>query len=394
MFIQESLFACFALACLVAAGRAVVGGGLGWSIAAGAAAGLALATKETSVIVIPAVLASCAIAWWSLRSPDIPPIAPSHRRSAALASLLGAVVVAGLFYSSFLTAPAALLEPFRAITTYLERGIDPAAHAHPWHYYLSLLAYSASGGLRWSEGVVLVLAVAGGVSGWIAPRATPASDLHRLFWTRAVTAYVVLTTAMFSGIAYKTPWNLLPFYVAAIVLAGIGFAALVRAAKGRALTGLLVAGFAVAALHLGGQAWRASVTYAADPRNPYVYAQTVPDAVRMAARIRDLARLHPNRSDMQVSVIAAPHEQWPLPWYLRTMTNVGYWTAPGDPLALKAPVIVTSMDHADSLDRALDERYVSQFYGLRPDVLMTLYVERGLWDVFLADVTGNASLAP
>ena len=29
---------------------------------------------------------------------------------------------------------------------------------------------------------------------------------------------------------------------------------------------------------------------------------------------------------MQVSVIAQPYEQWPLPWYLRTMPNVGYWT--------------------------------------------------------------------
>jgi hypothetical protein len=35
--------------------------------------------------------------------------------------------------------------------------------------------------------------------------------------------------------------------------------------------------------------------YAADPRNPYVYSQTVPDAVRMAARIRDLAALHADR---------------------------------------------------------------------------------------------------
>jgi len=27
---------------------------------------------------------------------------------------------------------------------------------------------------------------------------------------------------------------------------------------------------------------------------------------------------------------------------------------------------------------------VSEFYGLRPDVLLALYVERGLWDRFLA----------
>ena len=37
----------------------------------------------------------------------------------------------------------------------------------------------------------------------------------------------------------------------------------------------------------------------------------------------------PGRAHMQVSVIAPPYEQWPLPWYLRTMPIVGYWTGPG-----------------------------------------------------------------
>ena len=66
--------------------------------------------------------------------------------------------IAALFYSSFLADPGGVLEPFRAAGTYLDRGVDPADHAHPWHYYLGLLAYSSSGGLRWSEGLVLVLA--------------------------------------------------------------------------------------------------------------------------------------------------------------------------------------------------------------------------------------------
>ncbi len=126
----------------------------------------------------------------------------------------------------------------------------------------------------------------------------------------------------------------------AFALAGVGFAALVETTRSRAMRGVLAAALAIGIVQLGWQAWRAAVTYAADPRNPYVYAQTVPDAVRMAARIRDLAALHADGTRMQVSVIAPPYEQWPLPWYLRTMPNVGYWTAPGDALALQAPVIV------------------------------------------------------
>jgi hypothetical protein len=89
---------------------------------------------------------------------------------------------------------------------------------------------------------------------------------------------------------------------------------------------------------------------------------------------------------MQVSVIAPPHEQWPLPWYLRSMPHVGYWATPGDALALQAPVVVASMHHTAALDDALGEGYVSEYFGLRPEVLLALYIERGLWDRFLAGV--------
>jgi hypothetical protein len=104
----------------------------------------------------------------------------------------------------------------------------------------------------------------------------------------------------------------------------------------------------------------------------------------MAARIRDLAALHREREQMPVTVIAPPDEHWPLPWSLRTMTRVGYWTDARDAPDLNAPVIVSSMGHTDMLDAALGDRYVSEFFGLRPDVLLTLYVERELWDRFLS----------
>ena len=87
---------------------------------------------------------------------------------------------------------------------------------------------------------------------------------------------------------------MLPFYVVAIVLAGVGFSWLVHVSSSACLARAVALAFVLASAQLGWQAWRASVTYAADPRNPYVYAQTVPDAVRMAARIRALAALHPD----------------------------------------------------------------------------------------------------
>lgn len=394
MYIQESLFACFTLAFVIAIGRVAVGGpsarARAWAAAAGVAAGLAAATKETSVIVLPSALAACAIAWRSL-APERR-MAQDGRRwvTLALVSLAAAASVASLFYSAFFTDPAGILAPFGAAGTYVDRGVAPTDHAHPWHYYLGLLAYSSSGGLQWTEAAILALALVGAVTSRGLPGPEPAGG-PGAFWPRYLAAFVVITGAIFSAIPYKTPWNVLPFHAGAIALAGIGFSTLLRATASRALRGALVASLAIAAAQLGWQAWRASVTYASDPRNPYVYAQTVPDAVRMAARIRDLAGLHPDGMRMPVSVIAGPHEQWPLPWYLRAMPHVGYWTSTDDPLALQSPVIVTSMDHADALDAALGDRYVSEFFGLRPEVLLALYIDRALWERFLARVATGAA---
>ncbi len=386
MYIQEALFACFALAFVIGVGRVVTGGGVAWTVVTGLAAGLAIATKETAAIVLPAALVAGAIAWWSPGS-GRPRNALTDSRwpRPVLVSVTVAAAVAALFYSSFFTAPAAMLEPFRAAGTYLDRGIDPSSHIQPWHYYLQLLTYSASGGLRWSEGLVLALAVVGTIAAW---QRSDGSSSSSSFWPRYLAGYVVIVGGIFSAIPYKTPWNLLPFYAGAFALAGVGFAALVNKSRSRLVRVLLVSGLAVGSIHLGAQAWRAAITYAADPRNPYVYAQTVPDAVRMAARIRNLSAIHPDGARMQVSVIAPPSEQWPLPWYLRAMPNVGYWTAPGDMLALQAPVIVSSLEHTPALEQALGDRYVSEYFGLRPELLLAVYIDRGLWERSRDDRSG------
>jgi uncharacterized protein (TIGR03663 family) len=392
MFIQESLLACFTLAFMIAAGRVAMHGGTGWAIVAGVAAGLAASTKETAAIVLPAVVLACVAAGWSVKGVwPAGAFAAGRSRAAVGAALLSAAAVYVVFYSSFFSAPSDVLAPFRAAGTYLGRGIAPADHVHPWHYYLRLLAYSSDGGLRWSEGLILALASVGAVVAWAAP---DRSQPERTFWARYLTIYVVLAATIFSAIRYKTPWNLLPFHVGAIVLAGVGLSALIAAAASRAVRVALVGVVALGAGHLGWQAWRASVTYAADPRNPYVYAQTVPDAVRMAARIRNLAALHPDGSRMLVAVIASPHEQWPLPWYLRTMPHVGYWTTPADAAAIGAPVVVAAMEHTAAVDAAVGGRYVSEFFGLRPEVLLALYIERGLWDRFLAKAGSAARCGP
>jgi len=137
--------------------------------------------------------------------------------------------------------------------------------------------------------------------------------------------------------------------------------------------------------HLAVQDWRANFRYPADPRNPYVYAHTVPDFLRLAARVTDIAALHPDRAAMLVKVVAGPYEQWPIPWNLRRLTRVGYWTsAAGAGRIDEAPVVIAAQDQAGRIAEALGDRYVEEHYGLRPDVVLTLFIERTSWDRFMA----------
>ena len=381
-FIQESLFVFFALGFLIALGRFVERPHAWRAASAGAFAGLAYATKETAVIVLPAAVLAAALAsvtttrgrmegQESARSE--PPLVGLGALAAAGAA---ALLVAFVFYSSFFRYPGGLLESIRAFGVYLDRGVGSGPHTQPFDYYLRLLSYSSSGGLVWSEGVVIALAVTGLVAAALARNA---------FWPRYLGLYTLVTLVAFSAIRYKTPWNLLPFYAGAVLMAGYGAASLLGAVRSRRLRGLVAGAMLLAVAHLAVQAWRANFTYPADARNPYVYAQTVPDFLRLAQRVSDIAALHPDRSAMLVKVIAGPYEQWPIPWYLRGMTRVGYWpSAAGAGRFDDAPVVIAGQDQTGAASAALGDRYVQEYYGLRPDVVLTLFIERASWDRFMA----------
>ena len=381
-YIQESLFVFFALAFLIALGRYVLQPRPVWALCAGAVAGLAYCTKETSLIVLLTSAAAAALARvWAVApgesGGEAAPVSSGTRAGHMIAGLTAALLVSVAFYSSFFTHPAGFLESIRAFSIYIERGVGSGPHAQPWDYYVRLLAYSSSGGLVWTEGLVLALALVG----LLAAVRRPAAG----FWPRYIGLYAVITCLAFSGVRYKTPWNLLPFYIGFVLLAGYGGAALIHGARSRVMRGLVIAVLVLASWQLGTQNWRANFRYPADPRNPYAYAQTSPDFLGLVERVTTVSAFHPDRAGMLVKVIAGPYEQWPLPWYLRRMTRIGYWSRAAEAgLPDGAPVIVASQENTSALDAALGNRYVSEFYGLRPDVLLTVYIERALWERFLA----------
>jgi uncharacterized protein (TIGR03663 family) len=377
-YIQESLFAFFVLAFLIALGRYALRPGAAPAVWAGGLAGLAYATKETWLVVMVPALAACALAAIATREAgDRPRVGPRARALHGLAAIGAALVPALLLYSSFLQNPAGLVDSVSAFSIYFERGLDPGGHGEPWYSYLRTLAWSSSGGLVFTDVVVLVLAGAG-IAHAVRLRRTA-------FWPLFLCLYSLGTTALFSAIPYKTPWNLLPFYMGFVLMAGVGAAALVERARPRPVRVALVVVLVAAGWQLAMQSRRASFQYPTDPRNPYAYVHTSPDFVRLASRVHDLAARHPDGRGMLVKVVAGPYEQWPFPWYARDLARVGYWSRAAEAGALDGvPVILTSEENVAAVEAAVGDRYVSEFYGLRPGVLLTLYVERGLWERFVA----------
>jgi uncharacterized protein (TIGR03663 family) len=380
-YVQESLFVFFTLAFLIALGKYAQRPGVAPALWAGALGGLAYATKETSLIVLPAAGAACAIAAAVARKKgeqggDPPRAGPRTLVLHALAALGAALLPALLLFTGFFRNPAGLLDSVSAISIYLSRGVEPGPHVQPWFSYLRTMAWSSSGGLVWTDALVLVLAVAGIVQAIVARKTA--------FWPLYIGLYSVGTMAIFSAVRYKTPWNVLPFYAGIVLMAGVGAAALLARARRRPVRVLLAVVLVAAGWQLAMQSVRASLRYPADARNPYAYAHTSTDFVRLTSRVTDLASRHPDGRGMLVKVIAGPYEQWPFPWYARDLTRVGYWSRAAEAGPLDGvPVIVASQENADAVDAVVGDRYVSEFYGLRPGVLLTLYVERGLWDRFM-----------
>ena len=386
-FVQETLLVFFAFAAIALGWRYARSPKLGWAVAAGVSVGLMHATKETCVLAYAAMAGALvlAAAWSRLRDGSRTPLReavrsvnPVHLAAFAFAALAVSVV----FFTSFFTHARG---PLDSVLTYMNyareaggRG-STAVHDKPWHYYLHLLTYYRySKSTWWSEGLIVGLSLVG----LIAALAPKASEDGRVHFVRFLAFYTVLLTAAYSIVPYKTPWCAINFLHPMTVLAGFGAVALVRGARYLPVRIIVSLALVAATWHLGTQAYKANYRLYADPRNPYVYAHPVQAVRRLDRRAEELAAVHPDGRNMLIRVIAPNADYWPLPWYLRRFGRVGYWSAlPEHP---DAAMIVISSDVAGQLEGKLRNAYQAEFAGLRPGVLFQVYIDRGLWDAFLA----------
>jgi uncharacterized protein (TIGR03663 family) len=344
-FIHETLFVAATFGLILSGWRAVQKKTFSSAALAGFCAALMLACKETAVIHFFAL--ACAIfSFWILK-PDksfaefLPP-------KILLAAFAVFACITILLFTWFGQNWSGLADLFRAIPDFAARaGGD--GHEKPFWYYIGLL------GGGWSGGIILGLAALGMF------RASKSSRCLYLL------IYALLTAVIYGAIPYKTPWLALNLWLPLAIFAGIAIEWIwLVTTKLSIRTTILICipalGFLI--VHDTRQ-W--VFKFPADEKNPYAYAHTGGDLLRLPARLEKLA-LENKISNPRIAVVAA--DAWPLPWYLRKFSQVGFWQ-PGQETG-DADFFITSTDvYGELADRLKNFR--PEYFGARPNVLLILW---------------------
>ncbi|MSU56748.1 MAG: TIGR03663 family protein [Pedosphaera sp.] len=357
-----------------------------WAVVAGVGVGLMWATKETFVLALAAM--GIALAWeftlQRVRAGEQAKAWTPTLRHIAVA-LLAALTVWLVLFSSLFTNWNGLADSVRTYLPWLKRAGGHSPHIHPWSFYLERLAWFHPGKSPvWSEGLILALAAVGAGVSLFGKK----SPLHRF-----LAIYTITLTIIYSAIAYKTPWCALGFLHGMILLAGVGAAALWEFCRARVLKVFLALALGVLAFQLASQARRAGFDFASDRRNPWVYAQTVPDIFKLTEKVEGLASVAPAGHATVVKVIAPDSDYWPLPWYLRRFEHTGWYDKlPDDAFA---PVIIVSSKLNARLDEKSDKKWVmAGMFELRPGKFLELYVELELWRKFVETLPREVESPP
>lgn len=362
-----------------------------WAVVTGVGIGLMWTTKETFVLAVAAMAVAVAVTWLLNRRKLEPTLQHVHRskqagtwtppiRHAAV-GLLAALVVWLVLFSSFFQNWRGLADSVLTYLPWLKRAGGNSPHIHPWSFYLERLAwFHPPRSPVWSEGLILALAAVGAGVSLFGKK----SALHRF-----LAIDTILLTIIYCVISYKTPWCLLGFFHGMILLAGIGAAALAECLRSRMLKVCFIAILVAFTTQLAWQAGRASFVYPADRRNPYVYAQTVPDILNLVNKAEGIARVAPDGYNTVVKVIAPESDYWPLPWYLRRFNHVGWFDQlPADPLA---PIVIVSSRLNARLDEKSDKKWImTGMSELRPGTFLEVYVELELWKKYVETLPHEA----
>ena len=377
-FIHESLFVFFTLGIVVACVWAYDARRPGHLIWAGACAALLFATKETAMISAGVLIIALALTVVYMHF-NRKPAAPGKKGNKPAGGISGIIDEMGgmgsltpaiattlfvffavylLFYSSFLTNSKGIADSLQTFAVWTKTG--STAHVHPASMYLVWL-------LR-LESPLLLLGVAGAVIVVLKPKNSFA--VFCALWSFGL-------IAAYSLIPYKTPWLMLNFVAPLALTSGYAIQAVYDMEHGqlRLAAVILLGAVAVATYQSIDLNF---VNYDNDnPKYVYVYAHTRRGMLDLVNQVEQIAK--ENQGDLTGITIVSP-DYWPLPWYFRNFTRVGYY---GRMAASSEPLIIANENQKPEVEanfgplyRQVPSKEDDGTFELRPGVKLLLYVRR------------------
>ena len=379
-FIHETLFVFFTLGIVVALLRFYDDGSPVYLILASISAALLFATKETAIISVGVLIiafASTQIYLWlrrgQHRASDYRSLSQLFRtlmdrggggRALVAWSLIAValfVAVNIVFYSSFFTNyPKGVSDSLATFQFWMKTGSQ--AHVHPWSKYL-----------KWLSDQELSLIILGTVGATLVVwKPKNALALFSALWAFGL-------IAAYSLIAYKTPWLILNFLVPLALIGGYLFQFLGGLAwiQLRELIVVAVLSTAISGYHCIDLNFR---NYDNDAESyVYVYAHTRREMLKLVDEINRIAKLSGHSGQTGITIVS--RDYWPLPWYLRDYSRVGYY---GRITETDESIIIASEDQRAEVLERFGFRYqqvssglnAAGSYPLRPGVNLLLFVKK------------------
>jgi uncharacterized protein (TIGR03663 family) len=364
-YIHESLLVFFSVGMLGSAYLYLKNKKIITLILSGLFLGLMISTKETWVIYAAALFIAliCTI--------GIKKTIVSIKGKTLLLFGTSCLLVCLLFYSSFFQNPAGIPDALISYQNYFSRAATNQVHVHAWDYYLSLLLFFKNSPSHfWTEGLLVIFSM---VSLLIILRDKKSPDKEKTV-LRFMAVYTLCLIVLFSSIPYKTPWNMLGFLPGMALLAAYAIVGIYRLIRRRSVRIVYSSLLVIGLLHLLWESVQLNFVYPSNPSNPYVYAHPLPDVFEIERRVREITNHHPQGKNLHIQVMAENSDYWPLPWYFRKYTKVGWWSAM-PPAETLAPLII--------LNAGLESDLVQRLYVDRPPGQRNLYVPLFDHEIFL-----------
>jgi len=382
-YIQEMLLVASTAGLLACGWRYYRDSRVVWAVAVGVFVGLMHATKESCLISWFAIGVAFIACWITAKrakykNPKNIGLTKNGAFTHGISACIAAVIVSVTFYSSFFSNLQGVWDSLIAPFTY---SLAPE-HEKTVFYYLRLLTgLEGRIGILAGEITIVGFALVGAIISFREDWLSTASGQLRRF----LTYYTLAIFIIYSLLPYKTPWLILSTLLGLVLMAGSGMEAIFNRSQKPLLRAGITAIFLLGLVILCHGTLLVNFRYFADERNSYAYVHPNTDVLKIEERIKQLAALSPDGQELRVNVIS--EEYWPLPWYLRHFDQVGYWSEmPAHP---DASVIIVSVKFQEALDTKLLKQYQVEYRGLRPGVILLIYIEQELWNHYLHEITNR-----